>query len=156
MPRQSAESRAAAAFQAGGAPPEPPKHLSKEAAVVWREIVSSKPVDWFDPGARILLEAYCEAAVHHRAVTRKITTLRRGRSRDNWEDLKAMEKRAALVRRDLATLATKLRLSVQANVDWHSRKLGERGNAGDNPEKTARSTLLGGEAVWGRDSAKPN
>lgn len=154
MPRQSAESRAAAAFQAGPAPPEPPKHLSKEAGTVWRAIVASKPTDWFDAGAQILLEAYCESAVHHRAVTAKITRLRRGRGRDNWEDLKSLEKRAALVRRDLATLATKLRLSVQANVDWHSRKLAERGTAPVGKAKST-NTLLGGEAVWG-DSAKLN
>lgn len=156
MPRQSAEARAAGAFQAGGAPPPPPKHLSKEAAAVWRDIVASKPLDWFDAGAQILLEAYCESAVHHRALTRKITALRRGRGAENWEKLKPLEKRAASARRDLATLATKLRLSVQANVDRHSRMLAERGNVPEKPEKSARSTLLGGEAVWGRDGAKPN
>lgn len=87
MPRQSAEARAAGAFQAGGAPPPPPKHLSKEAAAVWRDIVASKPLDWFDAGAQILLEAYCESAVHHRALTRKITALRRGRGAELFAEI---------------------------------------------------------------------
>lgn len=156
MARRTAESLAAATFQAGGAPPAPPKHLSKEAAAVWRVIAASKPADWFDPGAQILLEAYCESAVHHRKLSHKITTVSRSRAGDKDEQLKTLEKRAELARRGLATLATKLRLSVQANVDWHSRKIAERGNTPDQPKPTARSTLLGGEAVWGRNDGKPN
>lgn len=147
MARQSAESRSAAGFRAGSAPPAPPKHLSKAAAAVWVEIAASKPADWFDPGARILLETYCETAVHARCISKKLERLRKSGA---WEEAKSWEKRMALMSTTLTTLATKLRLSVQALVERHSRKIVERGQVGEKPD-----TLLGGTAVWG-DNAKLN
>jgi hypothetical protein len=67
MPRQSAEARGAAAFRSGGAPLEPPKHLSKEAAALWLAVTACKPPDWFDPASAVLLEEFCEVATHLRA-----------------------------------------------------------------------------------------
>lgn len=147
MPRQSAEARGAAAFRAGAAPPAAPKTLSKDAAAIWTDVVASKPVDWFDAGARILLENYCETAVQARALAKRMVSLRKAAA---WEEMRVWEKRLALLNRTLVTLATKLRLSVQANVEWEARKNGERGI----PAK-ARDPLLGGAAVWG-DHSKPN
>jgi len=149
MSRQSAESRAAASFLAGSAPPEPPKHLSKEAAAVWRAVAASKPADWFDAGSQLLLETLCDAVVHARAVGRKLHAFRKSGA---WDECKPWEKRLALMATTISTLCTKLRLSVQAIVDRHSRKLGERGL----PDQKA-DTLLGGRAVWGESkAAKPN
>lgn len=153
MPRQSAESKSASGFRAGSAPPEPPKHLSKEAAVVWTTVAVSKPADWFDAGAQLMLETLCETVVHGRAVAKKLNAFRKAGA---WDECKAYEKRLALMSQTISTLSTKLRLSVQAIVDRHSRKLGERGQgaqAGGVPD-----TLLGGRAVWGDDvkGAKPN
>ncbi len=147
MPRQSAESRSIAGFRAGSAPPAPPKHLSKGAAIVWVQIVASKPADWFDAGSLVLLETYCEGAVHIRCIAKKLAGFRKSGA---WEEAKAWEKRFKQMSECLTTIATKLRLSVQAIVERHSRKIGERGNAGK-----AADTLLGGQAVWG-DSAKLN
>lgn len=149
MARQSAESRSAAALRAGSAPPAAPKHLSKAAAAVWTEIAASKPADFFDAGARVLLENYCEGAVHMRAIAKKLAGYRKAGA---WEEAKAWEKRLNLISAMLTTLATKLRLSVQAVVDRHSRGLLERG-AGHG--KKQPDTLLGGQAVWG-DGAKLN
>lgn len=149
MSRQSAESRAAAAYRAGSAPPAPPRHLSKQAAAIWVEIAASKPADWFDAGARILLENYCETAVHARGIAKRLAHLRKSSA---WEEAKPWEKRLALMSTTLTTLATKLRLSVQALVDRRSRGILERGA---QPEAKQPDTLLGGKAVWG-DSAKLN
>jgi|GEM_PF-4840513 len=148
MARQSAEARSAAGFLAGAAPPPPPKHLSRAAAAVWREIVASKSVDWFDAGSRILLEAYCETAVHARAIAKRLDRLRKLNA---WEEAKTWEKRYALASGTLTTLSTKLRLSVQALVDRRSRGILERGPG----ETAARDPLLGGRAVWG-DRKRPN
>lgn len=148
MPRQSADARAAATFVAGAAPPEPPKYLSKDAVLEWKKIAASKPADWFDAGAQVLLGTFCESTVHAHALAKKIAALRK---KGGWDELKTWEKRLALVQRSLATLATKLRLSVQANVEWHSRKLGERGQQ----QNAKPNRLLGGEAVWGPEN-KPN
>lgn len=146
MPRISAEARGAAAFRAGGAVPEPPKALSKESAAVWREIAASKPTDWFDAGSLVLLEDYCNAVVHARHIEERMQVLRKAEA---WSELSDWEKRAALATTRLTGLATKLRLSVQAAVEWHSRKIGEKGQ-----KDTAGDTLIGGKAVWGEK--RPN
>jgi hypothetical protein len=69
-----------------------------------------------------------------------------------WEDAKTYEKRLALLTRTQITLATKLRLSVQAGIRWD--ETGKRGERGAAPQ-VAPDPLLGGRAVWG-DQRKPN
>ena len=61
MPRQSAESIAAAAFRGttSGRRHDSPAELPKEAAEVWRGIVASRPADWFAAGNLELLALYC-------------------------------------------------------------------------------------------------
>jgi phage terminase small subunit len=64
MPRKSAEAIAGDWFRAQNAPPppphpEPPAYFSPAAAEHWREIVASKPYDYFDAANRHLLEALC-------------------------------------------------------------------------------------------------
>jgi hypothetical protein len=148
MTRQSAESRSASAYLAGSAPPPPPKHLSKTVAAVWTDIAASKPPDFFDAGSQPLLEQYCVMIIHGRALNRRIDRLVKAGA---WEELKPWEKRRNQLNATLATLATKLRLSIQALVDRRSRGLLERGQ---QPDGKKQDPLLGGRAVWG-DSAKP-
>ena len=153
MARQSAESRAAAALRVGGAPPPPPKRLNKAEAAIWIEIAASKPPDFFDAGARPLLERYCVAIVHGHALDRRIRRLVKAGA---WKEIQEWEKRRVLIDTTLATLSTKLRLSVQALVDRHSRGLLERGQ---QPGSKEPDPLLGGRAVWGdsaKSTAKPN
>ncbi|HEX3948220.1 MAG TPA: hypothetical protein VHW95_00050 [Steroidobacteraceae bacterium] len=63
MPRQSAESRAAAAFQAGGAPPEPssrplkPTWLASRAAELFEEIAGF--ATWLTVADSDKLAAWC-------------------------------------------------------------------------------------------------
>jgi hypothetical protein len=132
-------------LRAGGAPPRAPKHLSKAAAIVWAEIAISKPADFFDPGARLLLETYCEVAVQARTITKRLGRLRKASA---WEEMKAWEKRLTNLATTQATLATKLRLSIQALVDRHSRGLLETGQ----PHEKSADPLLGGRAVWSASS----
>lgn len=147
MPRQSAEDRAAAAFRAGGAPPEPPTHLDQAAAKLWREIVSSKPADFFDPGACVLLEHFCTLAVDARDVTTSLAQSRRNKAKD----MRVWEKRLVFISKALASLATKLRLSVQARLEWHNRRIQERVEApGADADGSDSNRLLGGSAVWGK------
>jgi hypothetical protein len=145
MPRISAEARGAAALRAGGKLPDPPKDLSDEAKLVWKAVTASKPVDWFDAGSLVLLEDFCNAAVHARHIEKRIETLR---GAEAWAELSDWEKRAAVSTTRLTGLATKLRLSVQANVEWHDRKIGEKGQ-----KEAAGDTLIGGKAVWGEVKA---
>ena len=147
MPRISAEARAAAALRAGGTPPTPPAHLGKDAKAVWIKIAASKPADWFDDGAQVLLERYCETTVQARRIAKRLEALMKAGA---WKDAKEFEKRLVLMSQAQTTLATKLRLSVQAIMDRRSGKVGERGVKASEPDR-----LLGGQAVWG-DSAKVN
>jgi hypothetical protein len=147
--RQSAEARAAATFRAGAASPAPPKHLSRDARAVWIAIAASKPADWFDAGAQPLLESYCELTVQARAIAKKLARLRKGSS---WEESKAFERRLEWLSLTLSTLGTKLRLTVQAQIDRRSGRIGERGATPIRRRSKAADRLLGGQAVWG----KPN
>lgn len=145
MPRISAEERAASAFRAGGAVPEPPKHLSKESAALWRDIAASKPTDWFDDGALALLEDYCNAIVDARHINSALEAARDG---DDADEMKELRKQAVASSGRLTGLATKLRLSVQAQIERNNRKIVERGS-----KRTATDSLIGGEAVWGEKRA---
>lgn len=40
---------------------EPPAELTAVQATIWRSVVASRPVDWFDGGSAGLLVAYCRA-----------------------------------------------------------------------------------------------
>jgi hypothetical protein len=135
MPRASAEARSAVAFHAGAGPPVPPEALTDAEKMIWRAIVSSKPIGWFDPGSLQLLEQYCGTLIEAKAV---LADLR-----------KAPEKAKRSLRMELnhlntscCMLATKLRLSVQAAIDRRSKMLDEKNDS------TAEDKLLGGKAVW--------
>ena len=129
MPRLSAEDRAASAWRAGGEPPKPPKHLSRKGRAMWREIVASRPADYFAPGATQLLAAFVVASVAMRELAPKIAT------DPGDKDLAEAFRRHSAV---AATMATKLRLAVSSAVKAHSGKLTERGGA--------HGPLIGGDA----------
>jgi phage terminase small subunit len=55
--------------------PDPPDHLSDEAAAEWRDVVNSLSVDHFSRASHPLLEAYCRHAVAARVIGRLIQEL---------------------------------------------------------------------------------
>jgi hypothetical protein len=123
MPRKSPEARAAAAIAATR--PKPPVDLPPAAAKLWTDIVADRAPGYFDPGSQPLLKAYVRCLVF----------------------LENAEVGSAPHRRLLScamTLATKLRLTVQANV--HRR-------AGILDEKPRLAPFLGGSLVTFR---RPN
>ncbi len=129
MPRQSAEDRAAAAWRAGGKRPEPPKHLSRKAKAMWREIVASRPPDYFGPGAAHLLESFVVAVLAARTLAEVVEADPRDEAAaKEWRDFAKVE----------ATLATKLRLAVSSAIRPHAGALTERGGA--------HGPLIGGNA----------
>ena len=138
MPRASAESRAAAALRAGGVRPNPPAGLSLNAADEWRRIVASKPLGWFDAGSLPLLEAYCATLDRLRALHALLLE-----TPPNEKGAAYLEQRIMGLNGNCATLATKLRLSVQSAVDRKSRMLDESGPG----EEAAADPLLGGKVV---------
>lgn len=135
MPRQSAEATSAAMFRAGGRHPEPPKGMPKAAAELWREIVEARALDYFRPGSLQLLESFCRLTIVQRKQLRVV-------ERDPADD--AALGRVTKTSAALATLATKLRLSIQAETGRHGleRGVGKIHETGPKP-----SALLGGHAV---------
>lgn len=101
MPRKSAEERAAAAWRARGKPPPPPKCLGRKAKVVWRQIVKSRPPDFFPTGILPLLEGFCVASVATRDLAAAVEAAPSDKAAaDAWIGFAKV----------MATLATKLRL----------------------------------------------
>jgi hypothetical protein len=85
---------------------------------MWREIVRSRPADYFAPGATQLLEAFVVASVAARELAPKIA------AHPGNKDLAEALRRYSAIQ---ATQATKLRLAVSSAIKPHSGKLGERG-----------------------------
>lgn len=139
MPRISAEARAAAAFRAGQAPPEPPKDLGAAASAVWRRIVADRPVDWFRPGSEELLGQFCRSVVEAKKIARELRRLS-PLDAEYEKMLKFHQSATALMN----ITAQRLRLTVQNDVNWHSRKLNEYGSGANAPAGLSR--LLGGKA----------
>ena len=127
MPRKSAEERAAAAWRARGKPPPPPKHLGRKAKAIWREIVKSRPPDFFPTGILPLLEAFCVAAVATRELAAAVESDPGDKvAADAWISFAKVE----------CTLAVKLRL-----VNTASRASGIHAEKGG-----AHGPLIGGSA----------
>lgn len=112
---------------------------------MWCEIAASRPSDTFDPGAQVLLESFCVTVVHLQGLRHQLERLCRRRA--GIDDAADLEQRIVQMNKTVMMLATKLRLTVQSSVEWHSRKIGERGQQAQNGAEP--DTLLGGEAVWG-------
>jgi phage terminase small subunit len=62
--------------------PDPPDHLSDEAAAEWRDVVNSLSADHFSRASHPLLEAYCRHAVAARRIDQMLQGLKRGGGRD--------------------------------------------------------------------------
>lgn len=94
--------------------PQPPEHLSDAARAVWDSVTAGRPADFFDAGARPLLEAFCVATAEHRRLLVRLETLDPVNDSDAYGKLTRMLDAHA---GRLGTLGTKLRLSKQSTTD---------------------------------------
>ena len=141
MPRKSAEEQAAARFRGNptGQHPQPPAGMPAPAAGIWREIVEARAVDYFKPGSLHLLEQFCRLVIVQR-YNMDILDLNPG----DDEALSRVTKASA----SLTTLATKLRLSIQASV---GQSTPERGTARLEEAPPKLDDLLGGRPIEYRE-----
>ena len=115
---------------------------SPEAAL-WRTIVAAESADWFHPGDIPLLEAFCRATINYRKVTVKCAsapyTLTNFHGAQSVNPIFRMQDMLA---KQMAALATKLRLAQSTRVSAHQ--------AGSTVRKNA--TTEAGLKPWQRES----
>ena len=88
----------------------PPDRLGGEESTIWREIVASKPADWFGPDNLPLLEHYCTSVAESRRVARKLREV----GPECLDDYDRLINLQARVGGQLQGLATKMRLTQQS------------------------------------------
>lgn len=110
MSRPSASSLAVVA-PATKARMAPPANITPEESVVWRDVVDSKPVDWFGADSAPLLAEYCRATV---ACDRLSAMVEAAFAGGDPAVLKDVVKLRDIESRRLTTIGTKLRLTQQS------------------------------------------
>ena len=134
MARKSAASLSVARPADIGGAPSPPADLGDAERAMWREIVDSKPSDWFGPDSLPVLKEYVRAAVTCDQLARIV-----GQAMDGDDGLKlksALDMRDKEARR-AASLATKLRLTQQSRYGARSADRADRRASGPRPWQTA-------------------
>lgn len=133
MPRKSAASLAVVPITSGLTPitlrPEPPRHLPKTAAAIWREVTAARPAPYFDAASLPLLESYARSLAEHRRI---MTMVEKMAPTD--PDFAKLSRVADMHAGRVSQLATRMRLSHQSRTD--SRKAGR--SVGDHREHADR------------------
>lgn len=132
MTRMSAEARSAAQYRAGDKYPEPPEYLHDTVKVMWNEIITSKPIDWWEPGSLYLLERYVVTIIKLRAAEVALDMVGNIQEGLHVTQVSAEFLVVEKLTRTLALLADKLRLSVQTSYELRNGRLGEKTVPEDN------------------------
>src|SRR5580765_4503698 len=75
MPRRhSAEERAGSFYRSGGTPAKPPRGMSPAGRGIWRKIIASKPIDWFDADQLESLAGHCEVRAKYNELARRLAS----------------------------------------------------------------------------------
>ena len=136
MPRTSAQERAAAFYRADNTVREPPKELSQRAKAIWREVVRSKPLDWFDGGSLGLLADHCETQARLEECWVVLRRLPVG-----CDEARTIMAEVKILRPNFGRSAALLRLPVQYTVDRRATLAGEKAPEGQD------DALIGGQAA---------
>jgi hypothetical protein len=107
MARKSAESARLQAVTNLPLRLDPPETLSAEEAELWRAVVNTKPVDWFQADSAPLLVEYCRAKI----MCDRLADMLAEATEKNLKSLIDMRDKES---RRLATLGCKLRLTQQS------------------------------------------
>jgi len=101
--------------------PEPPANLSEDHAVIWRQVVTALPADWFGPETYPLLVQYCRHSVR----AEKLAALIDEQERLGIPEPKFYTKlvgQEILQSGVIAALATKMRIAQQSTFVKTSKK----------------------------------
>ena len=125
MARTSAESQAVAPVTNLPTRLDPPGGMPEAEASLWRDIVSSKPVDWFQSDSAPLLTEYVRAKVMCDRLSEMLVTL-------NPETMKSLLDMRDKESRRLATLGCKLRLTQQSRYTPQAAATANKGKNASN------------------------
>ena len=123
--RKSLEEHATVVSLVPGIRPDPPKELSPEQSQEWRAITTRMTAGWFTPEVWPLLAQLCR----HISISRLIGTVLAEINPSSLNDEKTFRRFEKLRRmhqaegRAIATLATKLRITLHARYDQRAAHL---------------------------------
>ena len=143
MPRNSAESLSAAMYRHPKSPPEPPTDLTAEGKKLWRETVRDKQADWFNPVSTRLLHILIQQLCLCNDLQRQYDAM------ELCQVSGIVLKQLLATSANCASIAARLRLTPQQQIDRRSGKITETG-LGDAVD----DRLLGGSAAWGSAPTK--
>lgn len=135
MPRPSIASLSIVRPGAASAKPAPattaaaPKELSPAEAKLWREMVESKPADWFGPDCWPVLKEYVRAAVMCDQLAKTAAKAVNAKATDLRPVLDMRDREA----KRMADLATKLRLTQQSRYTPHAAATADKRANGKRP-----------------------
>lgn len=107
--------------------PEPPADLDADHATIWRTTVNRLPPDWFPAETHQILKEYCRHAVSSDRLAARIAVLEAecGDAKELHELLKMRRGEVT----NMATLATRMRISQQSTYDATKTKGKGKGSA---------------------------
>jgi hypothetical protein len=111
-----------------------PDGLSREEAELWRQVVDSKPADWFGEDSAPLLVEYVRAKVSCDVLHAQVQAALAGGDPKEIKD--AMQLRDMESRR-LLSIGTKLRLTQQSRYTPKAAATADRGSNGRKPWQAA-------------------
>lgn len=126
MSRKSTESLSVVPVTALPTRLEPPVNLPLEQKEVWRAVVATKPIDWFQADSAPVLTEYCRAVVMCDRLAALIEVAQP-------EELKDLLKMRDVESRRLSTLAVKMRLTQQSRYTPMASATADRKASGARP-----------------------
>ena len=130
MARKSAAAESVARPPSVKGPLAPPQELSVAERALWKEVVASKPVEWFGPDSVPVLKEYVRAAVTCDTLAdRVVQALATGDENIIRSALGLRDKEA----KRCADLATKLRLTQQSRYTPQAAATADQKASGGRP-----------------------
>jgi hypothetical protein len=126
MPRKSAESMSLATVTNLPSRIDPPEGMPQDEAELWRSIVATKPVDWFQQDSAPLLTEY----VRSKVMCDRLAEMLKELNPDTMKGLLDMRDKES---RRLASLACKLRLTQQSRYTPQAAATADRKSTTSKP-----------------------
>jgi hypothetical protein len=110
-----------------------PAHFSGAAIGVWREIVNSRPGDYFDVASAPILETYVLATVEYRRLAAIAVAIEPNGDLNTLNALSKISRLVDMHASRMQAAATRLRLTNQSRIDSRAADRAARPQAGTKP-----------------------